>query len=96
MKHITLLVLFTLSSYSTFWYGKGKLDLWHESTVPIYKNLGVGTELVADFYEQSNPNLVYGYLFGYYRVNNHIRVMVGKDYEGRPVFGSSFNWTFKT
>lgn len=96
MRNLIVLAFFTLSSYSTLWYGQNKLDLWHESTVPVYKNIGMGTEFVASFSDASNPTVVYGYLFGYYRVNNNIRVMIGKDYYGAAVIGTSFNWKIGT
>jgi len=95
MKHfIGIPIILSLFGYSTLWTGNNKLDLWHESTVLIYKNIGIGTELAVDLMP-AQPIVVYGYLFGYYRVNKRLRVMIGKDYEGQPVFGASLNWEIK-
>lgn len=79
-----ILILFVLFSHTSFWTGHNKLDVWHESTVPVSKSFGVGTEFIYDLH--TKPEKVgYGYLFAYYRVNKVVRIAVGKDYQGNPV-----------
>lgn len=94
MKHLIALLFIALSSYSTIWSGKNKLNLWHESDIKLYKQVGIGTELAVDLIPK-NPSVVYGYLFVYYRPVKPVRFMIGKDYDGNPVFGANINWEIK-
>ncbi len=79
-----LILVFALTSITSLWSGHGKLDLWHESTLSITQNAGIGTEFGYDLYTLPK-DVVYGYAFMYYRVTDKVRLAIGTDYQGKPV-----------
>ena len=84
------LLLLSLISYGNIWSGHNMLNLWHESDVVVTSKFGVGTEFLYDL-RNKPKNVEYGYVFGYYHVNNNLRIAVGVDYQGSEVTQLQYN-----